>query len=351
MDHLLRESRNEKMTDTSQRNNHPTEREASLGYRKSLSNSILSKFYLLRASGDDMNSSTENNPTNSDTTNERAFSKKSTRAMAVAVEQKTRRRKGSLRKAALLGRGALRERKESRPFSFENKIESANNMMGLRSPISSEDEPSFPNLGLGISDIATRKESSSGDYNTLASSVTTLPMGKTDQPLSLPTSKMSPTLSYTSTDEEDMSGSLAHNTALRYSSDSYFPPSAASVSHHRSVQKAKSPLSAVGLPSNPLPASDVEWDYSETEWWGWALLILTWIVFVIGMGSCLGVWSWAWDVGETPYAPPELEDDPTLPIVGYYPALIILTSVMAWVWVIVAWVGMKYFRHTNISGE
>lgn len=81
------------------------------------------------------------------------------------------------------------------------------------------------------------------------------------------------------------------------------------------------------------------------------VLVVTWLVFVTGMGSCLGVWSWAWDVGTTPYAPPELEDDPTLPIVGYYPALIILTGVMAWVWVVVAWVGMKYFRHARVSGD
>ncbi|OAT13812.1 hypothetical protein BDBG_08941 [Blastomyces gilchristii SLH14081] len=98
-------------------------------------------------------------------------------------------------------------------------------------------------------------------------------------------------------------------------------------------------------------ALEEAWDYAETEWWGWIILLVTWLVFVVGMGSCLGVWSWAWDVGETPYAPPELEDDPTLPIVGYYPALIICTAVMAWVWVVVAWVGMKYFRHANISGE
>ena len=96
---------------------------------------------------------------------------------------------------------------------------------------------------------------------------------------------------------------------------------------------------------------DDEWDYSETEWWGWIVLIVTWIVFVVGMGSCLGVWSWAWDVGETPYAPPELEDDPTLPITGYYPALIVCTAVMSWVWVVVAWVGMKYFRHAKVVGE
>lgn len=95
----------------------------------------------------------------------------------------------------------------------------------------------------------------------------------------------------------------------------------------------------------------MDWDYSETEWWGWVLLCITWFVFVIGMGSCFDVWSWAWDVGKTPSAPPELEDDPTLPITGYYPALIILTGVMAWVWVVSAWVGMKYFKHAKISGD
>lgn len=118
--------------------------------------------------------------------------------------------------------------------------------------------------------------------------------------------------------------------------------------------------SAVVTPSLPSKStattavSDDEfesWDYTETERWGWAILIVTWLVFVMGMGSCLEVWSWAWDVGETPYAPPELEDDPTLPITGYYPALIIMTAVMAWVWVVVAWVGMKYFRHANMVGD
>ncbi|KAI9783261.1 MAG: hypothetical protein M1839_004101 [Geoglossum umbratile] len=104
-------------------------------------------------------------------------------------------------------------------------------------------------------------------------------------------------------------------------------------------------------PPPPTPGTASEWDYTETAWWGWVVLTATWLVFVVGMGSCLGVWSWAWDVGETPYAPPELEDDPTLPITGYYPALMILTGVMAWVWVVVAWIGMKYFRHAKISGE
>ncbi|KAI5290192.1 hypothetical protein KEM54_002253 [Ascosphaera aggregata] len=126
------------------------------------------------------------------------------------------------------------------------------------------------------------------------------------------------------------------------------------------ISHPTSPLALAATTSATLPEAGTAalkdpigepWDYTETERWGWFILIMTWIVFVIGMGSCFGVWSWAWDVGETPYAPPELEDDPTLPIVGYYPALIILTAVMAWVWVVIAWVGMKYFRHANIVGE
>lgn len=114
----------------------------------------------------------------------------------------------------------------------------------------------------------------------------------------------------------------------------------------------KSPLATAPQSASPSPILDEkEWDYNETAFWGYVILIVTWIVFVVGMGSCFGVWSWAWDVGETPKAPPELEDDPTLPIVGYYPALLVLTCVMAWVWVVVAWVGMKYFRHADFRGD
>ncbi|KAJ9155993.1 hypothetical protein NKR19_g4257 [Coniochaeta hoffmannii] len=176
------------------------------------------------------------------------------------------------------------------------------------------------------------------------------------------TSPKSPTISYFSTDDEDalhMSGGLRPGTpslprpdrsSMSSGSDSYFSGRRRSAT----TQRAKSPLaltSLAGLSTTPLPQQEADWDYSETEWWGWVVLVVTWVVFVVGMGSCLGVWSWAWDVGTTPYAPPELEDDPTLPIVGYYPALIILTGVMAWVWVVVAWVGMKYFRHARVSGD
>jgi len=106
-------------------------------------------------------------------------------------------------------------------------------------------------------------------------------------------------------------------------------------------------------------------NYANTALWGWILLIITWIVFVVGMGSVLGVWDWAWYGGEGRYTSHPLggvgkneshggsvvveeDEDDELPISGYYPSLIILTGIMAWVWVLIAWVGMKYFKHAKI---
>jgi hypothetical protein len=160
----------------------------------------------------------------------------------------------------------------------------------------------------------------------------------------------SPEGPYGSTTDEDEPLSLHHHTAS--TTGSSFPymkqDLTKSVPRRRSHRPEPYPSLTTTTVQTPIDFDlEDDWDYSETEWWGWIILIVTWIVFVVVMGSCLGVWSWAWDVGETPYAPPELEDDDTLPITGYYPALIVCTAVMSWVWVVVAWVGMKYFRHSG----
>ncbi|KAH7343042.1 hypothetical protein BKA65DRAFT_303623 [Rhexocercosporidium sp. MPI-PUGE-AT-0058] len=343
---------------------HPGEEDLPPGHKRSLSGSILSKLSFLRASADDNQTPADRARLSPEFApgDDRTSPKKSGRAMAVAVQQqKTRRRKGSLRKAALLGRGAQREKKELKASPLETGSNLAYGGDGALSPTSPEEIHQTSGLGLGLSDPTPRPSMegyASRSNNVLLSPIKTLPMGTDDHLVSSPTAT-SPTLTYTSTTDEDDILSIRNHgiaaarpgTLLSSGSDSYFPPGSGSLTRRRSGQKAKSPLSLGGLAASPLPVHDDEWDYSETEWWGWVVLIVTWIVFVTGMGSCLGVWSWAWDVGETPYAPPELEDDPTLPIVGYYPALIILTTVMAWVWVVVAWVGMKYFRHAKISGD
>ncbi|KAI2643678.1 hypothetical protein GGS21DRAFT_29583 [Xylaria nigripes] len=320
-------------------------------------------------------------------------SQKQPRALATAISQqhKTRRRKSSLRKVVLLGRGAAREKRETKPqpqpqsqlqppqLQVQQHVTTDTLQSRRQQPHAGPDaivgKPIIApgpglgmGLGLGLSNSTPRQvtESSAPSSKVAISAKSTTLPGYVAQ-------LSSPTISYTSTtDEEDGAArSLPvpllpnpDHTSFSSSSESYFHGS----SHHaqspgRSTQRrrstkkqphAESTLSLQGLATGSPALGSIDGgfhDYSETEWWGWVVLIVTWLVFIIGMGSCLNIWSWAWDVGSTPYAPPELEDDPTLPIVGYYPALMILTSIMAWVWVIVAWVGMKYFRHAKISGD
>lgn len=279
-------------------------------------------------------------------------------AMAVVQQHKTRRRRGSLRKVALLGRGAQRERRDSRPLTIDTSRVPTYDTK----PASSCATTSITDrdaLGLKATDLAPRglSDSQTSMTSSNVSNLTTAHASASGIPSSQEGERVNSEAS-TTTDEEDVL-QISHPPAPGHSglsassgSESYFAThGSSSAPRRRSFQQAKSPLSYSGISTTALPPPDSDWDYSETEWWGWVVLTVTWFVFVMGMGSCLNVWSWAWDVGKTPYAPPELEDDPTLPVVGYYPALIILTGVMAWVWVVVAWVGMKYFRHAKISGE
>lgn len=298
---------------------------------------------------------------------------------------KTRKRKGSLRKVALLGRGAQRDRRDLKPLITSSNMDTAAAAAAPSPPsppvvdghsaaaahavvvvdhaaptpaaaASASVIASSP-LGLGISDITPRPSMDGFAHRADLPRHHHLP-----PPMPPPEPrKASPTRSYASTtDDEDVLSLQSRSvrpglSSISSGSESYFPKPArktsVSLQRRRSVKHTKSPLSLQGLTASPLPVPDAEYDYSETEWWGWVILIVTWVVFVVGMGSSLGVWSWAWDVGTTPYAPPEFEDDPTLPIVGYYPALMILTCIMAWVWVVTAWVGMKYFRHAKITGD
>lgn len=267
--------------------------------------------------------------------------------VAAAQQQRTRRRRGSLRKVALLGRGAQRDRRDGRPLVIDTEAIAD-------VPVSAESGRFSPASASASASGSTVHDALGLDISPVSSPTSEYPCQPS--PIGSPTSQacfepgQADMYSFT-TDEEDLmqlethaSAALRSSLPLSSGSESYY---AGRVAAERR-QKAKSPLS---YSASTLPQPAVGWDYSETEWWGWVVLTVTWFVFVMGMGSCLDVWSWAWDVGKTPYAPPELEDDPTLPIVGYYPALITLTCVMAWVWVVVAWVGMKYFRHAKISGD
>jgi hypothetical protein len=339
-------------------------------HKRGLSGSILSKISLRRSSsaGD---KAALNGSTDSDET--RSGSGGAMGATQQGVKQ--RNRKGSLRKTALLGKGRDRKgsdmkEKAKSPLSSprspdENEKESAAALQPqqvkkevdvtprpsyeLQSPVSPVSPPRWPLLSRSRVSLAS-----------IRSSVPSV------EPASSAASITSPTLptdASTTDDDEQIAFPRVPFIAPRKppssSGDSYFPPQHSIQNQNlhilrdrNSLNRTKSPLATqpTSLTNSPVPSDglDSEWDYSETAFWGYVILIITWLVFVVGMGSCFDVWSWAWDVGEKPETLPELEDDPTLPIVGYYPALLVLTCVMAWVWVVVAWVGMKYFRHADL---
>ncbi|KAL8857535.1 MAG: hypothetical protein Q9178_005863 [Gyalolechia marmorata] len=327
---------------------------AATGHKRTISGALLSKLTFSSPSQDGVEGDGSSQNPSSPVENSPRSPRAPGGAMAAALKQtKTRKRKGSLRKTALLGTGRLRSDLVTKNGSGDQSNDAAESSSDLLlstedlltpTPLPPKVQPPVPWVSHPVHGILHK------------ALIEHTPAGKLQQ--------KSPTLSST-TDEDDI---LLNNQtappltaqkppilppkALSFSSgsstsDSYFPPHPNALSR-RTRHSPKSPLATVAAEALPSPEA---WDYSETRWWGWVVLVVTWAVFVVGMGSCLGVWSWAWDVGETPKAPPELEDDPTLPIVGYYPALIVLTGVMAWVWVTVAWVGMKYFRHAKMGGE
>lgn len=322
------------------------------GHKRSFSGSLLSKLSFLRMSQATQAESTQHHfdmLPNDDGQDPQPRDggltiRSGGKSMSSALQQqqrRTRRRKGSLRKTALLGTGL--ESREKRAIAAKSTTVRHQDIPRSTRDITApgdgfdddgeESQPSwFRTTPKALRSSAARRRQSIPQHRLLGDET-----GTDDEDL-----VSFPATNGTATD----AASALHMPTPSSSSDSYYPLQRDAA--YRPVHRTKSSPLATHSASSP---DIIAWDYSETEWWGWIILIVTWLVFVVGIGSCFEVWSWAWDVGETPYAPPELEDDPTLPIVGYYPALIILTAVMAWVWVVVAWVGMKYFKHANISGD
>lgn len=281
---------------------------------------------------------------------------------------KQRKRKGSLRKSALLGVKRLgSDGREKRNSMLQREVVQDTHSDAKHAP--EEAAGSDINEGVQIKVLGLARPS------TTARSISPSSTGVTEASLSMlselqgdtpkqdaasskvddlataPDTKLQPGYNSTTEDDDDVL-SFTRPAKPTVSTPATPPPSDEAATSYFTAQLPRI-RSARRLRPSPLqhayaPAPE-PYSYTETEYWGWVILFVTWLLFTVGMGSCLDIWSWAWDVGETPYAPPELEDDPTLPIVGYYPALIVLTGVVAWVWITVAWVGMKYFRHAKIE--
>lgn len=86
--------------------------------------------------------------------------------------------------------------------------------------------------------------------------------------------------------------------------------------------------------------------------YGWAILFATWTIVILGITSVMGMWDSYLE--SFLYAPiprdlpsGKFEKETGYPIQNYYPCLIFVTFIASWVWCIISWMGMKFFRHTK----
>ncbi|ODV92920.1 hypothetical protein CANCADRAFT_1517 [Tortispora caseinolytica NRRL Y-17796] len=105
-------------------------------------------------------------------------------------------------------------------------------------------------------------------------------------------------------------------------------------------------------------------EWKDTWNWGWIILIGTWSIGIIGIWSSLGlsrlVITHCYNVtDEKCYQlyqkistwSSKTFDGTEVEIGDYYIMMLLLLGVMAWVWCITSWVGMKLFRHATGEGK
>ncbi|KAG4306416.1 hypothetical protein PORY_000404, partial [Pneumocystis oryctolagi] len=93
---------------------------------------------------------------------------------------------------------------------------------------------------------------------------------------------------------------------------------------------------------------NIHLEMTNTIRWGWFLLIFTWLLFVTGMSGVFGIWQWVFQIKNVK----NQEKSYDFPIIDYYFLLIVLTGgVVAWIWVGINWLGLKYFRMTEAKGD
>ncbi len=96
---------------------------------------------------------------------------------------------------------------------------------------------------------------------------------------------------------------------------------------------------------------------------GYFIRILTWLTFVLGMGSIFGLWDWCFRLYLASLCRIQI------PIIGpvfnylksaasdkmvvdhYYTYAFLLNFVIIWLWCVASWLGMKLFRHSKGGGS
>ena len=241
---------------------------------------IFSRFPLLRTNSEERATTTE--------TDGRDGTSFTDTALGAAGQKRTRKRKGSLRKVALLGG---RDRKGS--DVKKSPLSSPGSEKDRSIPHVNEHEPQ-PGPNDNIQRTALPIPRWPAQRTSVASITSSAPSIEPASSAASITSPTAPTDASLTDDDESMSFPRlqldGHRMIPSSGHDSYFPP-ADQLPRRRLSRKASPLVEPEAVPMSP--GIEVEWDYSETAYWGYIILIVTWLVFVIGMGSCFGVWSWA----------------------------------------------------------
>ena len=252
-------------------------------HKRSLSGSLFSRFQFLKTNLDDPTTDGATDGNTSPTGG----------SIAGAMQQrKNRRRRGSLRKTALLG-GRERKGSDAKSKSPLSSPTSLAERSGLKVVTSSNENDATPRQNhdnqVQPEPVPQRWRGPRISTTSVNSSAPSI-----EPPASIPsvTSPTAPTEA-SFTDDEEMIAFPQLQTNLRKLpssiEDSYFPPQ----DRRRPTTRKASPLASQPNSEVISPIIEDEWDYSETAYWGYVILIVTWLVFVIGMGSCFGIWSWA----------------------------------------------------------
>ena len=252
-------------------------------HKRSLSGSILSRLAFLRSSEDPIEK--QDRQSTRDGAVSPTDSVAADTSRGALQPKKARKRKGSLRKALLSRQPESKAAKS--PLSSPRSPDNIDTLSLLLPP----DSDATPRPSEDLSPESPPRWTSPARKPSL-SSIDSTPSAN---PVSSAASGTSATMRTDSTSDDDFPRIPV--TIVRKppssSGDSYFPPQTTS---NRRALRTRSPLAPHPNSASASPvASDEEWDYSETATCGYVLLTCCFLIFVVGMGSCLGVWTYAWD--------------------------------------------------------
>lgn len=101
-------------------------------------------------------------------------------------------------------------------------------------------------------------------------------------------------------------------------------------------------------------------DINNLKMYGYLIIIMAWLIFVISVGTILNLWSWSFNVRPETFQ--YLESFPWVAAIitqwkeqnkivdNYYLLAFVLNFVILWIWAVVSWISMKLFRHSKGGG-